>query len=113
VHQGPRGGRRHGSGQRVLSKVQSVSPIGSRGVMLRLGAFAMIYFIVLGAAMLFQHDRLRWVTPSEPAVLGMPWASPLDHLHQEQDSSGQVETLRLGVCEDRKGEPNRGSCGLW
>jgi cytochrome d ubiquinol oxidase subunit I len=37
----------------LLRTAQSVSPIGAPGVMLSLGAFAVIYFIVLGAALLF------------------------------------------------------------
>jgi cytochrome d ubiquinol oxidase subunit I len=47
----------------VLRTVQGVSPVGTPGVMLSLGAFAVIYFIVLGAAMLFLL-RLFARTPS-------------------------------------------------
>ena len=37
----------------LLRTVQSVSPVGTPGVAISLGAFAVIYFIVFGAAMLF------------------------------------------------------------
>ncbi len=53
----------------LLRTVDSVSPIGTPGVAISLGAFAVIYFIVFGAAMLFLL-RLFAKTPvaGEPGV---------------------------------------------
>lgn len=54
----------------LLRTVQSVSPIGTPGVALSLGAFAVVYFIVFGASMLF---LLRLMAkPPEIGEAGIP-----------------------------------------
>ncbi len=60
----------------LLRTVQSVSPIGTPGVALSLGAFAVVYFIVFGASMLFLL-RLMAKPPEigEPGVPSRPQRS--------------------------------------
>ena len=60
----------------LLRTVQSVSPIGTPGVALSLGAFAVIYMIVFGAALLFLL-RLMAKPPEtgEPGVPAVPHRS--------------------------------------
>lgn len=55
----------------LLRTVQSVSPIGTPGVALSLGAFAVVYLIVFGAAMLF---LLRLM--ARPPQVGEPGLPP-------------------------------------
>ena len=60
----------------LLRTTQSVSPIGTPGVALSLGAFAVIYLIVFGAALLFLL-RLMAKAPEagEPGVPNLPQRS--------------------------------------
>lgn len=57
----------------LLRTTQSVSPIGTPGVAVSLGAFALVYFVVFGAAMLFLL-RLVAKLPAagEPGVPNLP-----------------------------------------